>query len=263
VGAGPDIGGIGSQFGAGSSGKLNVRDELPVASDFVKPEKEESAGAAAEQSARLFFMQMPSHLPLQHYEPPESLRADAGANSASAVDLESDDLREGGEAAAAARMQKAMTAYESHHNLEPIGAYEKLQARREERKRRELEIVESREVGIGVDGWAKRDQIPHAKGECAAPGSYFRQPALPSGKIGKLRIHKSGKVTMKIGDIVCVSPACLPISPSLRSASRYWWAVDTGHALAVRSCHTVLTSHALLCSAVSVCCFAFFALISG
>ena len=99
-------------------------------------------------------------------------------------------------------MQQAVSAYESHHKLEPVGAYEKTQAQREERKRRELEIVESRKHGVGIDGWAQRAVKPLASGESAEPGAYLRQPAVPSGKIGKMRIHKSGKVTMLIGDVV-------------------------------------------------------------
>ena len=55
---------------------------------------------------------------------------------------------------------------------------------------------------------------------CPLSGAYLRQPAVPSGKIGKLRIHQSGKVTMLIGDIECVSSLtalclCAPCSVSL------------------------------------------------
>lgn len=205
VGSGPDVAGTGTQFGAGASGKLQPRQEIPVASDFVKLEQaNKSAAEDLEEDTQFFFMQMPSHLPLHHYQPPASLRPGVGDTAASAVDLEAEDLRKGGEAAAAARMQQAMTAYESHHKLEPVSAYEKTQALRDERKRRELEIVESRKHGVGVDGWAHRSSEPLASGECAAPGAYLRQPAVPSGKIGKMRIHKSGKVTMLIGDVMCV-----------------------------------------------------------
>lgn len=207
VGAGPDIAGIGAHFGAGASGKLKPRVEIPVSSEFDKLEEASDGIDDTLQNSRLIFMQMPSHLPLHHYQPPASMRPGAGDSAASAVDLEAEELRQGGEAAAAARMQKAMSAYESHHNLEPIGAYEKTQALRDERKRRELEIVESRKHGVGVDGWAQRENKPLATGACAAPGSYLRQPAVPSGKIGKMRIHKSGKVTMLIGDVMCAPPS--------------------------------------------------------
>ena len=239
------------------------------------------------ESEGLFFMQMPSHLPLHHYQPPASLRTDVGGTSSSAVDLEADELAEGGEAAAAKRMQQAMAAYEAHHQLEAIGPHERTQGRRDERNRREIAIKASREQGahctapasertlhhhssllpllcsavyesvtvmnalslslsslccaalsiactnsrlfccvassiinhqtpgIGIDGWAHRADKPHATGDCATPGSYLKQPAVPSGKLGKLRIHKSGKVTMLIGEVVCVAITHVRYIPSL------------------------------------------------
>ena len=95
----------------------------------------EEPAAGTVKESQLIFMQMPSHLPLQHYQPPSHLRPGAGDSAASAVDLEGEELRQGGQAAAAARMQQAMSAYESHHQLEPVGAYETTQVRSERKQR--------------------------------------------------------------------------------------------------------------------------------
>ena len=196
-----------AQFAAAA--KLQSREEQSVGADFTLPARQappagaaEAAAAAPTEGERLFFMQMPSHLPLQHFTPPESLRPEAGSSAAQAVDLEADDIAEGGKAARAEKLQQAMREYESHHGLEPLTAYEKDPARREEWKRRSLHISDSAAQGIGVEGWAARSTAAHSAGEVGAPGSYLRQPAVPSGKIGKLRIHKSGRVTMKIGEVV-------------------------------------------------------------